>query len=78
MLNKFIYFKVIHFLGESPQRSDELSLDLACGELAVVCLETLHVRLHDAHQGGRHPLQLRHQSLIVTIEDVITSPALSG
>ena len=77
MLEKFIYFEVIHVLGERPQRSDELRLDLAGGDLAVVCLEHLDVRLDKTHQGGRHPLQLRHQSLIVTIEDVITSPALN-
>ena len=77
MLNKFINFEVIHVLGERPQRSDELRLDLAGGDLAVVCLEHLHVRLDETHQGGRHPLELRHQGLIVTIEDVITSPALS-
>ena len=76
MLIKLIYFQVIHISGECPQRNRELLLDFASGDLAVVCLEHLHVRLDEAHQSGRHLLQLRHQSLIVTIEDVITSPGL--
>ena len=63
-------------LSERRQRDDELGPDPVRSELAVVGLQHLHVRHDEAHQGGRHPLQLRHEGLIVTIEDIITSLAL--
>ena len=64
--------------SERRQDRTELGLDLASGDLAVVRLKYLHVRPHQTDQCGRHPLQLRHQGLVVTIEDIITCLALES